>query len=134
MFTDPVLIGGLVAGLAMGSFGYVLFRFGLHPAWRYRRLKSRITAIVGPDGRDDLNADDSDRLRRLAAELHTLVSPDLPQWFQLALKRRAEAPEEAVRHLQSLVNCREAAAIRKRREAVCQSLRISGLNNFRGCQ
>ncbi len=122
MFQDPVLLGGVFVGLAMGSFGYVLFRFGCRPVWRYRRLKTQIVTILDASRQDGLDNDARDRLRRLADALHTLVSSDLPHWYHLALKRRAEAPQEAVRHLQSLVNCREAAAIDRRRQAIYQSL------------
>lgn len=122
MFQDPVLLGGVFVGLAMGSFGYVLFRFGCRPVWRYRRLKTRIVIILEASRKDGLGNDERDRLRRLADALHTLTSSDLPHWYQLVLERRAEAPQEAVRHLQSLVNCREAAALDRRREAVYQSL------------
>ncbi|MGD8241912.1 MAG: hypothetical protein PVF59_03735 [Desulfobacterales bacterium] len=122
MFQDPILLGGVFVGLAMGSFGYVLFRFVCRPVWRYRRIKARIAAILDASRQEGLDDDARDRLRRLADALHTLTSSDLPQWYHLALKRRAEAPQEAVRHLQSLVNCREAAALERRREAVYQSL------------
>ena len=122
MFQDPVLLGGVFVGLAMGSFGYVLFRFVCRPVWRYRRLKTQIVTILDVSRKDGLGDDARDRLRQLADALHTLTSSDLPQWYGLALKRRGEAPQEAVRHLQSLVNCREAAALDRRRGAVYQSL------------
>lgn len=126
MFSDPVLIGGVIVGLAIGSFGYVLFRFGWRPARHYRHLKKQIGAIVGPGHQDNLSTAERDRLRRLAVELHTLTTDDLPHWFQLALKRRGERPEEAARHLQSLVNCRDREALRRRRQAICQSLGLGG--------
>ena len=124
MFNDPVLIGGVVAGLAMGSFGYVLFRFGWRPVQRYRRLKNQIRAIVGPGRPDALDRNGRDRLRRLAVELHELTSGEWPQWFRLALERRGETPEEAVRQIQSLVNCRDRETLKKRGVAVCRALGI----------
>ena len=122
MFQDPVLLGGVFVGLVMGSFGYVLFRFVCRPVWRYRRLKTQIAAILDVSRKDGLDDDARDRLRQLADALHTLASSDLPQWYHLTLKRRSIDPQETVRHLQSLVNCREAAALDRRREAVYQSL------------
>ena len=124
MFSDPVLIGGVLAGLAMGSCGYVLFRFTWRPIRRYGRLKKQIEAIVGPGRPDEVPAADRDRLRQLAVDLHALTMDELPHWFQLALQRRGESPEEAVRQIQSLVNCRDQAALEKRRQAVCRSLGI----------
>ncbi|MDJ0876342.1 MAG: hypothetical protein QNJ02_13815 [Desulfobacterales bacterium] len=124
MFSDPVLIGGVLAGLAMGSFGYVLFRFAWRPTRRYGRLKKQIKAIVGPGRPDEVPAADRDRLRQLAVDLHALTTDELPHWFQLSLQRRGESPEEAVRQIQSLVNCRDQAALAKRRQAVCRSLGI----------
>ncbi len=124
MFSDPVLIGGVLVGLAMGSFGYVLFRFVWRPTRRYGHLKKQIKVIVGPDHPDKVPATDRDRLRKLAVELHALSTDELPQWFHLALQRRGESPEEAVRQIQSLVNCRDQAALGKRRQAVCRTLGI----------
>ncbi len=124
MFNDPVLIGGILVGLVTGSFGYVLFRFGWRPVRRYRHLKKRIMAIVDAERGEALNAADRDRLRQLAMELHALTTSGLPHWFQLALKRRSEDPNEAVRQIQSLVNCRDGAAREKRRRAVYQALGI----------
>ena len=122
MFNDPVLIGGVIAGLVMGSFGYVLFRFAWRPVHRYRRLKGQIRAIVEPGRPDTLDATDRDRLRQLAVELQELTSGEWPQWLRLSLERRGETPEEAVRHIQSLVNCRDRAALKKRGAAVWRSL------------
>ncbi len=122
MFNDPVLIGGVIAGLAMGSFGYVLFRFAWRPTRRYRRLKNQIRGIVGPDRPDALDGASRDRLRQLAVELHALTSDGLPHWFRLALERRGEDPGEAVRQIQSLVNCRDREALQKRSAAVCRAL------------
>ena len=122
MFNDPYLIGGVVAGLAMGSFGYVLFRFAWRPTRRYRRLKNQIRAIVGSDRPDKLDGAGRDRLRQLAVELHAQRTDGLPHWFRLALERRGENPDEAVRQIQSLVNCRDREALQKRSAAVCRAL------------
>ena len=125
MFNDTVLISGVIVGLALGSFGYVLFRFAWRPARNYRRIKKQIAAIIVPDLQNDWNAAKRDRLRRLAAELHTLTTEALPHWFILALNRRGERPEETVRQLQHLVNCRDAPALSRRRQAVGQSLGLA---------
>lgn len=126
MFNDPVLIVGVTVGLVAGSFGYVLFRFAWHPARQYRRLKKQIATIVGSDRQtNDLSAAERDRLRQWAVELHTLTTDTLPRWFQLALERRGEDPVETVRQLQHLVNCREQAALHRRRRAVIQSLGLA---------
>ncbi len=124
MFSDPVLIGGVLVGLAMGSFGYVLFRFVWRPTHRYGHLKKQIKAIVGPGRPDEVPTADRNRLRQLAVDLHALTTDELPQWFQLALQRRGESPEEAVRQIQSLVNCRDRASLEKRCQAVYRSLGI----------
>ena len=125
MFNDPVLIGGVAVGLALGSFGYVLFRFGWRPARRYRQIKKQILTIIGPRRPNALDGKDRDRLRQLAVDLHTLTTGDMPSWYRLALERRGENPDEAVRQIQSLVNCRDHAALGKRREAVGHALGTS---------
>jgi hypothetical protein len=125
MFSDPVLIGGIVVGLAMGSFGYVLFRFAWRPVGRYRRLKRQIARITGPGAPDKLGPAERDRLRRLAVEMQALANDDLPHWFRLVLQRRGETPAEAVRQIQSLVNCRDRAALNKRRRAVRRALGLA---------
>ena len=124
MFNDPVLIAGVIAGLAMGSFGYVLFRFAWRPARSYRRLKKQIGVIVGPGRPQTLDGTGRDRLRQLSVELHALTASGLPHWFRLALERRGETPEEAVRQIQSLVNCRDRESLEKRSAAVCKALGI----------
>ncbi len=122
MFNDPVLIGGVIAGRVMGSFGYVLFRYAWRPVHRYRRLKGQIRAIVDPERENALDAAARDRLRQLAVELQELTSGEWPQWLRLSLARRGETPEETVRQIQSLVNCRDRAALKKRAAAVWRSL------------
>ena len=122
---DMTLIGGAAVGLVMGSFGYVLVRFGLRPLMAYRRLKRRLKGIVDTAAREKALAEDArEALRHSAVKLQDLLDDGLPVWYKLALERRAERPEEAVRHMQTLANCREPAAIRQRAEAVQQSLRL----------
>ena len=122
---DLVLIGGAAVGLVMGSFGYVLVRFGLRPWMTYRKLKRRLKRLVDTVIREQALAEDTrEALRHSAMKLQELLDDALPVWYKLALKRRAERPEEAVHHLQTLANCREPAAIQQRAEAVQQSLRL----------
>jgi hypothetical protein len=125
MFNDTVLVSGVIVGLALGSFGYILFKFAWHPARKYRHIKKQIAAIVVPGQQHVLSRAERKRLRELAVELHTLTTESMPHWFRLALKRRDEMPEEAVRQLQHLVNCRDQAAAHQRRQAVCQSLGVT---------
>lgn len=122
---DMTLIGGAAVGLIMGSFGYVLVRFGLRPLMAYRQLKRRLKGIVDTAAREKaLSEDAREALRHSAVKLQDLLDDVLPVWYKLALKRREERPEEAVRHMQTLANCREQAAIRQRADAVQQSLRL----------
>ena len=125
---DPVIIGGAVVGVSMGSFGYVLVRFGARPALTYRRLKGRLAALLAADGGEPLVREKRDALRRTAMELQDLVDEVLPRWYALSLQRRQEDPREAVRHLQALVNSREPASIRRRAAAVRQYLRLPGVD------
>jgi hypothetical protein len=78
--------------------------------------------MIDPARQDALGTAERDRLRRLAVALHDLTATGLPHWYRLALKKRNEEPEEAVRHLQSLANVRDRAALRKRCQAVRRSL------------
>ncbi len=122
---DMTLIGGAAVGLVMGSFGYVLVRFGLRPLMAYRQLKRRIEELLKTATREKALAEETrETLRHAAVKLQDLLDDGLPVWYKLALKRKAERPEEAVRHLQTLANCREPAAIRQRTEAVQQNLRL----------
>ena len=122
---DPVIIGGAVVGLAMGSFGYVLLRFVARPVLGYRRLKKRLADALAATRRPSaLPQETRDALRRMAMALQELVDEGLPAWYALALQRKGEQPKEAVRHLQALVNCREAAAIQRRTAAVAEALRL----------
>ena len=120
---DPIIIGGAVVGLVMGSFGYILLRFVARPLLGYRRIKTRLAnALAGASTQGVLKGNERDALRRLALALQALVDEGLPSWYALALQKKGEQPKEAVRHLQALVNCREAAAIQHRAAAVAEAL------------
>jgi hypothetical protein len=122
---DRVLIGGIAVGLVMGSFGYVLVRFGIRPVLAYRRLKQCLADLVNTAATEkSLTNDARDALGRMAMELQDLLDEVLPVWYTLALQKRDEQPRDAIRHLQALVNCKEPGAIRQRAAAVQQSLRL----------
>jgi hypothetical protein len=122
---DMVLIGGIAVGLVMGSFGYVLVRFGLRPVLAYRNLKTRLATRVNQAAREKALTDEArDGLRRTAMELQDLLDEVLPVWYTMALKKRDEQPHVAIGHLQALVNCQTPDAIRQRAAAVQQSLRL----------
>jgi len=115
-----------VVGLAMGSFGYVLVRFWARPMLAYRRLKRRLAGLLNTAAREQaLPTETCHSLRRIALELQDLLNEKLPLWYTLALQKKEEQPADAVRHLQTLVNCKEPAAIRQRIAAVQQCLRLS---------
>lgn len=124
---DMVLIGGVVVGLVLGSFGYVLVRFWAQPLLAYRGIKQRLADLLNTANRDqDIPADISDRLRKMALDLQDMVDETLPLWYELSLKKKGEQPAEAVRHLQALANCKEPGAIHKRVAAVQDCLRLGG--------
>jgi hypothetical protein len=93
----------------------------------YRRLKKRLKdTLTALDTEDALSERRRDALRRTAVALQELVDEELPTWYALALKKKGEQPKEAVRHLQALVNCREAAAVARRAAAVRKALGLAG--------
>lgn len=120
---DPMIIGGAVVGLAMGSFGYVLVRFGARPVLVYRRFKRHLTDLLDAlDAEEDLKRDRRDALRRTAVALQDLIDTEVPTWYILSLRKKGEHPKEAVRHLQTLANCKDPTAIQRRSAAVRESL------------
>lgn len=122
---DMVLVGGIAVGLVMGSFGYVLVRFGLRPVVAYRRLRGRLARLLAAAHKEGtLTEDARNSLRHAALELQDLLDDVLPFWYKLALAKREERPQEAVRHLQALANCRERSAIQQRAAAARQRLGV----------
>jgi len=122
---DMILIGGAAVGLVMGSFGYVLIRFGLRPVLGYRRLKRRLSSLLNRvEGLESLTEDERHLIRRLAVELQTAVDDGLPQWYILALKNKEVHLRDAVRHLQTLANCKGQEAIHTRAQGVRTSLKL----------
>ncbi|MFO7685683.1 MAG: hypothetical protein R6V60_06290 [Desulfobacterales bacterium] len=115
------------AGLSfcIGAFGYVLLCRMLWPLLGYRALKSRIRRVIdSPEGGG--TPERKALLRQYAAELTASYSQRLPVWYRLALKRRNEAPLEAVRHLMALANATAAQPADRRRLEVRRAL---GLTN-----
>lgn len=122
---DMVLVGGIAVGLVMGSFGYVLVRFGLRPVVAYRRLKGCLADLMDAAARDrTLTEEARGSIRRSVLELQDLLDEVLPVWYTLALQKRGEHPRDAVRHLQALANCREPSAIAQRAASVRECLRL----------
>ena len=122
---DMVVIGGVVAGLVMGSFGYVLARFGIRPLLRYHRLKQGLAGLLETLLKTQaISSEARDSLQRTAVELQDMVDEGLPRWYIMALHKNQEQPKEAVRHLQTLANCRAPGAIRQRVTAVQNCLRL----------
>ena len=120
---DMVLIGGAAVGLVMGSFGYVLVRFGARPVIAYRRLKSRLDGLLKTVAAEKgMTAQSGQALRQMAVTLQEMTDNEIPVWYRLSLQKKGEQPQEAVRHLQSLANCKEKKAIQKRIAAVRQNL------------
>jgi len=120
---DMVLVGGMAVGLVMGSFGYILVRFGLRPVVAYRRLKGRLADLLDAATRDKtLSEEARGAIRRSSLELKDLLDEVLPVWYTLALQKREERPQDAVRHLQTLANCREPSAIAQRAAAARECL------------
>ena len=122
---DMVVIGGVVPGLAMGSFGYVLARFGIRPLLRYHRLKHGLAGLLDTlIETEAVSGEARDTLQRTAVALQDMVDEGLPRWYIMALHNKAERPRDAVRHLQTLANCRAPDAIRQRVTAVQSCLRL----------
>jgi len=120
---DMVLVGGIAVGLVMGSFGTILVRFGLLPVVAYRRLRGQLADLLDAAIRGRTLTDDSrDALRRKALELQDLLDEALPVWYTLSLQKRGAHPKDAVRHLQTLANCREPSAIVQRAAAARECL------------
>jgi hypothetical protein len=122
---DMVVIGGVVTGLVMGSFGYVLARFGIRPLLRYHRLKQGLAGLLDTLLKTKaISSETRDTLQRTAVALQDMVDEGLPRWYIIALHKKEERPRDAVRHLQTLANCKAPEAIRQRVTAVQNCLRL----------
>ena len=120
-FSSPVGIAAILS-FFIGSFGYVIFRMWVQPLWRYRRIKSRVRALL--NRAENLPPDagpaalPGDEIRKTAAGLADCCNKTLPQWYQLVLTNRNEVPDRAVAHLMAL------AAVKDRQHA---AKRIAGV-------
>ena len=127
-FSSPVGIAAILS-FFIGSFGYVIFRMWCQPLWRYRRLKSRIRSLL--DAADKLRADNNSdalpgkKIRKTAAGLADCYSNTLPQWYQLMLANRNEAPDKAVAELMALANVKNRRHASKRIAGARAALRLT---------
>ena len=126
--TEPMLIA-VAASFLAGSFGYILFQFWLKPMLKYGRIRRRvINALAGLGNGGEAAAsppatkDRRESLRQLAADLSACYSEQLPDWYQLLLKRRQEYPLDAAAYLMKLANTRQPGQAARQVEAVQRAL------------
>jgi hypothetical protein len=123
--TEVMMLGAAASFLA-GSFGYILFVFWLKPLLKYRHIRrqviSTLDAIEAPAA--DIGADRRKALRQLAARLSACYSEQLPDWYQLLLKRRNELPLEAAAGLMKLAATRDRTHVRRQLESVRRALNL----------
>jgi hypothetical protein len=105
----PIYLAALIS-FAAGTFGYILYAFGLRPFWRYHKTKHMIAAAL----ENDHKALPKQMLRRAAADLTRSYHEEMPSWLKLMLMRNNEEPLTAAKHLLTLCNTKRAkhAAIR----------------------
>jgi hypothetical protein len=121
---DPVLVLGAGLGVAIGSFGYVLFAFVARPIMRYRRIKSHIAQLF-PSGKPLETAPDYRRLALdLADQLQNCCNSDLPAWYKQVLQNRDELPSEAVTSLQKLATARHLDTATKHAGHILSHLKL----------
>jgi len=113
---------GVAASFLAGSFGYILFQFWLKPMLKYRRIKRRVLAALA-DAADGRTAG-QEALRRLAADLNTCYSEQLPDWYQLLLRKRREDPQEAAGALMKLAGTRHPGPAQRQLETVRRALNL----------
>jgi hypothetical protein len=130
---EPIYIYALSCFL-LGAFGYVIYQFWLRPILKYRRLKKNASTAIASyldtiNGSDKEMADNGDAIenkiktiRGLSVDLGTCFREDLPQWYQLLLKRREESPVDASQHMMVLSNTREYSHARNRAVRISQLL------------
>jgi hypothetical protein len=126
------------ASFLAGSFGYILFQFWLRPMLRYRAIKRRVARALagrpaGEPGADGSAAETGstkttagrESLRQLAAALSACYSEQLPDWYQLLLKRRNELPLDAAAYLMKLSGTRHSGHAERQVEAIRRSLNLT---------
>jgi hypothetical protein len=127
-FSSPVGIAAILS-FFISSFGYVLFRMWVQPLWRYRRIKSRVRALLTTAENLPADADPAappgDEIRKTAAALADCYSKTLPQWYQLMLANRDEVPDKAVADLMALSNVKDRRHAAKRIAGVKAALNFT---------
>jgi len=124
--TEAMMLG-VAASFLAGSFGYILFQFWLRPMLRYRRIKRRIvSALTDLSHRPAAPAGRPEDLRRLAADLNACYSEQLPDWYQLLLKKRSEDPLKAAAGLMKLAGTRQPGHVDGHLKSVRRSFNLAG--------
>ncbi len=118
----PIVWAALLSFL-VGSFGYVLARLVIRPLLRYHLLKERIRRALEIPG-EPATAHWRATIREYAGALTVCYSRQLPHWYRLALKNRAEDPLEAARHLMTLSNVNHPQHAARRTEDVRRVLNL----------
>lgn len=134
--TEAMMLG-VAASFLAGSFGYILFQFWLKPMLKYRRIKRRVLAALADAARRkastagaatqdaaDGRTAGQEALRRLAADLNTCYSEQLPDWYQLLLRKRREDPQEAAGALMKLAGTRHPGPAERQLETVRRALNL----------
>jgi hypothetical protein len=120
--SKPIVWAALLSFL-VGSFGYVLARLVIRPLLRYHLLRARIRrALEAPAGAGDLRW--QAEVREYAGALTACYHEQMPHWYRLALKNRAEDPLAAARHLMTLSNTSHPSHAVRRADEVRRMLRL----------
>ena len=120
--SKPIVWAALLSFL-VGSFGYVLARLVIRPLLRYHLLKERIRrSLDAPEGPG--TAQWQATVREYAGALTLCYSQQLPHWYRLSLKNRAEDPLEAARHLMTLSNVNQPQHAARRANDVRRVLNL----------
>lgn len=124
-------VAGALFGFAVGTSGYIIFKFWLLPIRKYRRLKAIIKADVQyydmAISENKWNAEKKKRLqktRKNIIDLSDCYDYEIPVWYKIVLKRRRESPHDAAQHLMDLVNVQEGSHAFKRLEKARTALLI----------
>jgi hypothetical protein len=126
-FASPVGIAAILS-FFISSFAYVIARMWIQPLLRYRRLKSRVCAMMeAAENPSDggATAFSAKEIRKTAAELADCYHKTLPQWYQLMLSNRDESPDKAVADLMVLANIKDRPHALKRIAGVKAALRMT---------
>jgi hypothetical protein len=136
-FLTGINLVGAVLGFIAGVFGFIIVRYWIRPVSRYGRLKCQVADAVDryiaivekgtADGQAKKGIKESQRqLRKLASELTDAFHHELPSWYRIRLRARAEDPPETAGLLMKLSGTRDAVLARKRQEEVRGRLHLQG--------